>query len=97
MIEHLVLFQWKPEASPEQITTALNELRALKPLIPGIQDLTCGENFGSRSQGYTHALVVRFHNRAALEAYGPHSAHQRVVQEFINPIAATVLALDYEA
>ena len=35
-------------------------------------------------------------NRAALEAYGPHTEHRRVVQNFINPIRADILALDYE-
>jgi hypothetical protein len=41
-------------------------------------------------------LVVRFTDRAALEAYGPHPEHQRVLQNFINPIRADTLALDYE-
>ena len=96
MIEHLVLFRWSADASPEAIAQAMDGLRALRGQIPGIRDLTCGEDFGTRAQGYTHALVVRLDDRAALEAYGPHPAHQRVVQEFIAPIRADVLALDYE-
>ena len=96
MIEHLVLFRWTPDASAEAVAQVMDELRALRGQIEGIQDLTCGENFSPRSQGFTHAFVVRFEDRAALDAYGPHSAHQRVVQEFINPIRADVLALDYE-
>jgi len=74
----------------------MEKLRALHGRIPGIQDLTCGANFSARSQGFTHALVVRFEDRAALEAYGPHPAHQRVVQEFISPIRAETLVVDYE-
>lgn len=96
MIEHLVLFQWTPDASAEAVAQVVTELRALKSQIPGVLDLTCGENFSPRSQGYTHALVVRFDDRTALEAYGPNPAHQRVVQEFIAPIRANVLSLDYE-
>lgn len=96
MIEHLVLFRWTADASAEAITRVMDELRALKGQIPGVRDLTCGENFSPRSQGFTHALVVRLEDRAALDAYGPHPAHQRVVQEFIAPIRADVLALDYE-
>lgn len=97
MIEHLVLFRWTPDASAEAIARVMDGLSALRGQIPGIQGLTCGENFSPRSQGFTHALVVRFEDRAALEAYGPHPAHQRVVQEFIAPIRADVLALDYES
>ncbi len=96
MIEHLVLFQWKPEAPAKAIAQAMTALRALKGQIPGIVDLTCGENFSPRSQGYTHALTVRLTDRAALDAYGPHPAHQRVVQEFIAPIRGSVLSLDYQ-
>jgi hypothetical protein len=93
MIEHFVLFQWATDASPEAIAHVVTELRVL---IPDILYLTCGENFSPRSQGYTHALTVRLTNCAAFEAYGPHPAHQRVVQEFINPIREAVLAVDYE-
>ncbi len=96
MIEHIVLFQWAKEASPVAIETVMTELRKLKGKIPGVVDLSCGANFSDRSKGYTHGLVVRFKDRAALEAYGPHPEHQRVVQNFINPIRADVLALDYE-
>jgi hypothetical protein len=96
MIEHLVLFRWTENASPDAIDNVVSELRKLKNKIEGIMDLSCGANFSDRAKGYTHGLVVRFKDRSALAAYGPHPEHQRVVQNFINPIRADVLALDYE-
>ena len=96
MVEHIVLFKWKAEATAEQITVAVEGLRGLKGLVPNILDLTVGANFTDRGQGFTHGLVVRFPDKAALEVYGPHPAHQHVVQNFINPIRESVLALDYE-
>lgn len=93
---HIVLFKWKPDATPEAIIQVVEGLRGLKDKIPGIVDLSCGENFSDRSQGFTHGLVVRFADRAALEAYGPSEAHQHVVQNFIAPIRVDVLAVDYE-
>ena len=96
MIEHIVLFQWKPEATPEQIESALTELKALQTKIPNVLALSVGKNFSERSQGFTHGLVVRFPDREALEVYGPHKAHQHVVQTFINPIRLDILAVDYE-
>jgi len=96
MIEHIVLFRWTDAASPAAIETVMAELRKLKTKIPGIVDLSCGANFCDRAKGYTHGLVVRFTDRAALESYGPHPEHQRVVQNLIKPIAADILALDYE-
>src|SRR5215831_12962041 len=96
MIEHIVLFRWTDAASQEAKDTVMTELRKLKNKIPGIVDLSCGANFSDRAKGYTHGLVVRFKDRAALESYGPHAEHQRVVQNFIRPISAEILALDFE-
>ncbi len=96
MVEHLVLFRWKDDAPEGAKARVEEELRALQGRIPGIRDLTYGANFSTRSQGFTHALTVRFEDRAALEVYSPHPAHQRVVQEFIAPIRADTLVVDYE-
>jgi hypothetical protein len=96
VVEHIVLFKWNAEATTEQITAAIAGLRGLKDQVPNILDLSVGENFSDRAQGFTHGLVVRFPDKAALDVYGPHPAHQHVVQTFINPIRESVLALDYE-
>jgi Stress responsive A/B Barrel Domain len=96
MIEHILLIRWTEGASPEAVDTAMAELRALKDKIPGILDLSSGMNFSVRAKGYTHGLVIRFKDQAALDAYNPHPEHQRVVQKFINPIRGDTLVLDYE-
>lgn len=96
MIVHIVLFKWKEETAPEAIAEAMEALRGLKEKIPGIIDLSCGENFSERAKGYQHGLLVKFSDRSALEAYQPHPAHQEVVQNLIKPIVEDVLALDYE-
>jgi hypothetical protein len=96
MIEHIVLIRWTEQASQEAIETVMTELRGLKGEINAIVDLSCGANFSERAKGYAHGLVVRFADRAALNAYISHPEHQRVVQKLINPIRADVLALDYE-
>ena len=95
MIEHIVLFRWTSDATPEQIEEVLAGLRGLQGRISGILNLTCGEDFSGRAQGYTHGLVVRFTDRAALDAYGPHPAHRRVVDDLIAPIRAEILAFDF--
>ncbi len=94
--DHLVLFKLKPEATTEQKSDALNALKTLKEAVPGVVDLSVGINFSDRSQGFEIGLFVRFTDRAALEAYGPHPAHQAVVRDFINPIKADVIVCDFE-
>jgi len=95
-VEHLVLFQWQPEATTAQVDAAIAALRDLADKVPSVLQLSCGENFSDRAKGYQCGLFVRFSDRAALAAYQAHPAHQAVVREHLKPIMADVLALDYE-
>ncbi len=95
-VMHIVLFEWNADATPASIEAAVVELRALKEKVPGILDLSIGTDFSTRARNFSHALVVRFVDKAALEIYGPHPAHDRVVQNFIRPISKDVMAFDYE-
>ncbi len=96
MIEHIILFRRKPEITDAQIAAVMESLRGLKDQIPGIVTLACGADFSGRAQGYTHALVVRFSDRAALDAYGSHPAHQAVVETQIKPSFEGILGFDFE-
>ena len=53
-------------------------------------------NFSACAQGYTHAFVARFEDRAALDHYISHPAHVAVVDQQVKPISEGVLAVDYE-
>jgi hypothetical protein len=59
-------------------------------------DISSAANFSERAKGYTRVLVIRFSDRSALQAFGPHLEHQRVVQNFVSPIRVDSLVLDYE-
>jgi len=96
VVEHIVLFRWTEGASREAIESAVAELRGLKGKIEEIVDLSCGANFSGSAKGYTHGLVGRFRDRAALDAYLAHPEHQRVVHSRVNPIRADLLIFDYE-
>jgi hypothetical protein len=96
MVEHIVLFKVSSSATQEQRDRMVEELKRLREQIPGIVDLSVGHNFSERSQGFQIGLVVRFTDRAALEAYLPHPAHRACVEQFINPIREDVILADYE-
>ncbi len=96
MVEHLVLFKLAPETTAEQKQQMISGLKALKEQIPGIIQITAGENFSSRSQGFDLGLTVRFQDRAALEQYLPHPAHRGCVDTFITPFKQDVIVVDYE-
>ncbi len=96
MIEHVVLLRFKAAVSPETRRRVLAELRTLKASVPSVVELSCGDNFSERSQGYEAGLVVRFKDKQGLESYIVNAEHQRIVQDWIRPNAEQILALDYE-
>jgi hypothetical protein len=77
--ERFVLFKWKEDASPTAIAKTIEALQGLKGKIPGIVDLSCGENFSDRAKGFQHGLVVRFNSRDELAAYMPHPVHHLMI------------------
>ncbi len=96
MIEHIVLFRFKPETSDATKTKIIQELLDLRSRIPSIRDISAGANFCDRSKGYDYGLVVRFADRQGLDEYQVHPDHQKVVVEWVRPNLAEILAVDYE-
>lgn len=96
MIEHIVLIKFLPKATTKQKEELIRRSLDLKNVIPGILDLQQGFNFSERSQGYEVGLTVRFKDRASLNNYGPHPAHQEVVA-YLNEIGLEqTLIVDFE-
>jgi hypothetical protein len=96
MVEHIVCFKLKPDATPEQEARLIEMLKGLKEKVPGIVDLSAGRTFTpERGQGYTVGLVVRFRDKEALAAYGPHPNHVPV-KEYAAQVCESTLAIDYE-
>jgi hypothetical protein len=96
MVEHLVFLKFKPEVSLDQRKKTAAALVALRGVVPGIIDITCGETFTSRGQGHQLGLFVRLENKAALDIYANHPAHKEVAETMIKPFTDNIMAIDYE-
>ena len=94
MIDHLVFIAVKEDASPEDVEDLISSIRGLKDSVPGVVDLTVGENFSGRSSGYTHGLFVRFESREDLQRYMEHPDHLAVVEK-LDRLTTRIVA-DYE-
>jgi hypothetical protein len=94
MIDHLVFLAAKDDASPEDIEDLMSSMRGLKDTVPGVVDLSIGENFSPRSGGYTHGLFVRFKTADDLQGYLKHPDHQAVVEKLDRLTSRIVV--DYE-
>jgi len=73
---------------------AAAEIRALQGQIPGLLETFVGVNFSARSAGYEFGGVMKFTDRAALEAYGPHPVHKKLL-EWLVPLVEAV-EVDFE-
>jgi hypothetical protein len=89
MFVHMFAFRWKPGVTPEQKDRAAQEIAALQGQIPGLLETFVGHNISPRGQGYEFGGVMKFSSQAALDAYGGHPAHQRLL-EWLMPLIDAV-------
>ena len=77
-VRHVVVFRYKPDASPEKIRQVTNAIVALKDKIPGILSVEHGVNNSPENlnQGFTHVFQLTFTNAAARDTYLPHPDHK---------------------
>jgi quinol monooxygenase YgiN len=95
MVDHLVFFAVREEASQEEVEDLVSSIRALRDEVPSTVDLSVGEDFSGRSGGHTHAIFVRFEDAAALQEYLEHPAHLAVVEKLDATTTGRIVA-DYE-
>ncbi len=89
MYMHMFAFRWKPGVTQEQKKRVQAEIRGLQGQIPGLLETAVGMNISPRGQGYELGGVMKFADKVALESYGAHPAHQKLLSwlmPLIEPI-----------
>lgn len=81
-VRHVVVFKYKPEATPAQIAQVTDAFRALASSVPGITAFEDGVNDSpeGKNQGFTHVYMLTFKDAAARDAYLPHPEHKKFGQ-----------------
>ena len=81
-VRHVVVFKYRPSATPEQIREVTTAFRALKDRIPGIVAFEHGINDSpeGKNLGFTHVYLLTFESPAARDVYLPHPAHREFGQ-----------------
>ena len=95
MLHHIVLFEPKPESTPDQWDRLREVVLDLPTHIAGIRSVTWGPNVSPEGigQGYEHGFVMVFEDAAAHDAYLPHPAHTAIIPT-IQAISARTLVYD---
>ncbi|KAG1774855.1 hypothetical protein EV702DRAFT_1121463 [Suillus placidus] len=95
-IHHIVLYKFKPEATPEQRQSVKDSAAALASQIPAIQSLVSGETvFNPLGHGYDAGVIFLFESVVKLNEYRPHKAHLDY-QAFSAPYIEDKLIFDIE-
>jgi hypothetical protein len=77
-VRHVVVFRFKPDATPEKKQQLTDAFVALEKQIPGFIGFEHGVNNSPENlnQGFTHVYLLTFTNAAARDAYLVHPAHK---------------------
>jgi len=94
----VVLFKFKEGTPPEKLKEIEDGFRALPGKIPTIKDFEWGTDLaeGKKCEGFTHCFLVTFADKAGLDTYAPHPAHQAFVQ-LVKPHMEKCHVIDYWA
>lgn len=96
-IRHVVAWKLAAEDTAtkrEQAEQIASRLLALRGVVPGIEAISAGPEALYR-QNWDVALVADFADRAALETYQEHPAHQDVVA-YVRSVVSDRVAVDFE-
>jgi len=92
---HIALYKWKASASRADIDVALHEIELLAGKVPGVIEISTGQNTSKHSEGYTHVILVRGEDQAAIDAYRAHPDHERIARD-IEAMEAHGIGVDFE-
>lgn len=96
MLRHVVLFAWTPEATGEQKQQVIDELLSLPPLMTGLRAFDVGPDAGVVDGNADFALVADFDDVPSYLAYRNHPTHRAIIDQVINPIIKSRVAIQYE-
>lgn len=96
VLRHVVLFGFKPTATPDDIRRVEQAFAELPGKIDAILDFEWGTDVSveGKSEGYTHCFFVTFRDEAARAIYLPHPEHA-AFGAVLRPYLEKVLVLDY--
>lgn len=96
VLRHVVLFGFKPTATPGDIRRVEQAFAELPGKIDAILEFEWGTDVSveGKAEGYTHCFFVTFRDEAARAVYLPHPDHA-AFGAVLRPHLEKVLVLDY--
>ena len=95
MVTHLVIFTWIAEVKAEQVENLRHALTRLATEFSETASIRHGPDLGFREVNGDYALIATFADRAAWDAYQADPRHKAVVRDFVQPIQASRLTVQF--
>lgn len=95
-VQHIVLFKFKLETTPEKLKEILAAFEALPSKIKEIKGFQWGTNNSpeGHAHGLTHAFILTFDSEKDRDAYLPHPAHKEF-GTIVGPWIADLTVVDF--
>lgn len=94
-VNHIALFEFKPECTPDDIELVRRTIADLPAQIPGIISFNWSPDISVEglAEKFSHSFIFTFESVAARDAYLPHPVHQAAVR-VVMPRLARVIVVD---
>ncbi len=95
-LQHIVLFKFKPEATPAKVAEIVAAFEKLPSQIPTIRAFRWGTNNSPEhlDKGLTHAFILTFDTAKDRDEYLPHPAH-KAFGAIVGPWLADLTVVDF--
>jgi len=95
-LRHVVLVQFKKDATKEQVQEVVTQFGAMRKKIDAIAGFEWGTDVSveNLAQGFTHCFIVTFKDAKARDVYLPHPVHEEF-KKLAIPRIEKVLVVDY--
>lgn len=94
MLTHVVLFKLKVR-SVENIVEVVSWLAPLADKIPEVRSLEVGADIVNSPRSYDVALIIKFDDLDAMQAYQVHPDHVPVA-DFLRQVCDSIVSVDFE-
>lgn len=91
---HIALYRWKHDATEKMIKQALSVTESLVGRVAGIIEITTAENASKYSEGYSHIIIVKGQDQAAIDAYFTLLNHGKVGRQ-LDAIEHQSIGVDF--
>lgn len=79
MINHMVLLKFSMDTSKAQIDELIINMKRLEGSVKGLLEIQIGNNISDRNQDFQVGMIMRFHDKAAMQCLRDHPRHKELV------------------